>query len=560
MTSLSSSLERPMMPTQEDEARAVMQFARLSILMDDWDTMLEDWRDAHIGDERAQIWGLVDTSSNTLSERAKQLSTPGLYGSRPTWSNQDAAAEALVGERGLYDQAGWSSKMVFVNYLTIGLGDWFVRYNVNTRGQFLLELVPPHDIFLQEDPNHPGHAEQLWRLTQRYLEAPEAKWVYVWEVYDLGCMGKDKVFTRPPSFRIYLATQGARATPKTRKNPTPAATFRAGGLGEDISHRFGGELVGENYPWLSLDDGLPVLPWSHYQDQDTGMLWNNFSKRGATRGAMNAALYWTYVGHCARDATGGVVIIAGLEQAGVKTVRDPQGGPPVQTHIMEPGSMVYHTITDDKTPIVKEIAPSVNLTALLEFANQYDMKQSVRAGLNPSDTSRTNANPSSGAALVVSNQGKRDFSAQVQPVFRHTDLAGVKAAAIVARVGGLGTFPESGYSIQYHSIPLSPAELKERREELLFQTDEGMASDVDQYRALHPGVSEADAMAALIKVAVEQATLKQAIGEALEAAGLAETTPDAGGDIELATTDLAKAAAAALLPPPTPPKADPNQE
>lgn len=98
MTAISSSLARPMMPTAEDEARSVMQYARLSILMDDWDEMLEDWRDEHIGEQRSQIWGLVDTSSNTLSERAKQLSTPGLYGRRPTWSNQDANAEALVGD------------------------------------------------------------------------------------------------------------------------------------------------------------------------------------------------------------------------------------------------------------------------------------------------------------------------------------------------------------------------------------------------------------------------------------------------------------------------------
>ena len=541
-----SGLHRPMMPTAADQARSIHQFARLQILMEEWDDILEEWRGVHIGAERAQVWGPVDTSSNTLADMARQLSTPGLYGRRPKWRNRDARAEALTGDGGLYDRAGWFSKMPYISYLTLGLGDWFTRWNVDTRGRFTAELVPPHDVFLVEDQESKGRAVELWRLRRLLLE-PEGTWIYGWEVYDLGRVGPAGGFTRPPSYRIYEATNGAAAS--------NGGTFAGGGLGADLSHRFvfdpttgaAGALVGDRYPWISEVDGLPRFPWAHHKDADTGQLWNTFTKRGAHRGALNAALYWTYAGHCARDATGSYVIVAGLQPGNITTVidssrqgftRDPVAGSvPVQTKLITPGAIDYHEQKEDQTPFVHEVGPGVNLPDVVEFADRYEMKQATRWGLNPSDLSRSNANPSSAAALMVSNEGKREFAAQVEGIFRSADLAGVEAAAIVARVGGLGSFPERGYSIEYQKIARSPAEDRERREDLTWQQDQGMMSKIDVYRELNPGTTEADATAALVEIALTKARIKAASGEALKAAGLAETT--AATDIELAPTDIA---------------------
>jgi hypothetical protein len=503
-----------MMPTAADQARAIHQHARLQILMEEWDEILEDWRSVHIGAERSQVWGPVDTSSNTLAEMARQLSTPGLYGRRPKWRNQDANAERLVGDGGLYDLAGWFSKMPFVSYLTLGLGDWFTRWNVDSRRRFTAELVPPHDVYLVEDPDSKGMAVELWRLRRRMLE-PEAKWIYTWEVYDLGRVGPDGKFSRPPSFRIHAAENGSAAT--------DGGGFVGGGLGEDLSRRFivdpvtgkPGALVGERYPWISKVDGMPRFPWGHHKDADTGQLWNTFTKRGAHRGALNAALYWTYAGHCARDATGSYVIVAGLQPGNVSTVvdvgrrpfsRDPvSGAVPVQTKLITPGAIDYHDTKDDQTPFVHEVGPGVNLPDVVEFADRYDMKQATRWGLNPSDLSRGSANPSSAAALMVSNEGKREFAAQVEGAFRAADLAAVQAAAIVARAGGLGDFPEQGYSIEYQKIPRSHVEEKERRDDLTWQQEQGMMSKIDVYRELNPGTTREDAIAALLKVESDNA-------------------------------------------------------
>lgn len=533
--------DRPMMPTAVDEQRAIHQFTRLQILMEDWDDVLEEWREEHIGAERAQVWGLVDTSSNTLADMARQLSTPGLYGRRPRWFNQDDGADGLTGEGGLYDQAGWPSKMAFVSYLTLGLGDWFIRWDVNNRRRFVAELVAPHNIYLQEDPDTPGKANQLWRLRRKLLR-PENVWVFVWEVYDLGRVNAKGEFVRPPSFRIYEANRGQR--------PGKNSLFKPGGLGRDLSGRFVvnpatgefGPLVGDNYPWISEVDGFPRLPWAHYKDADTGQLWNTFTKRGAHRGALNAALYWTYAGHCARDATGSYVIVAGLQPGSISTILGPGGASgvqsnrntisgdvPVRTKLIEPGAIDYHETKEDQTPFVHEVGPGANLPDVTNFADRYEMKQAVRWGLNPSDLSRQAANPASAAALMVSNEGKREFAAQVEPVFRRADLEAVQAAAIVARVGGLGDFPEIGYSVQYHKIPASIGEKKEQREQLTWEQDQGTMSKVDVYRSLNPGTSEEDAIAALTKVQLDN--------EKLEASISASRNSDPNDDPDLGETE-----------------------
>lgn len=510
------------MPTAADEERAIHQFTRLQILMEQWDDVIGEWLEDQIGAERAQVWGIPDTSSNPLADLSRQLSTPGLYGRRPDARHTTKPfANGLVGERGFLTQAGFWTKQQFIQYLTLGLGDMFVMFDISREGKLFERIVFPHNVYLMPDPDDEGRAVQLWELKVRKL-VPENTFVFTWDVYDLGALDQAGRRIREPSWSVRLATPGS------------VESGQFGGLGEDVSRRFllrpdggFGALVGSEYPWVSEVDGLPLLPFPHYQDSDTGQLWNWWNKRGAHRGTLNSALYWTYAGHCAKDATGSYVIIAGLHP-GAHTViqggtgnRNPiDGVVPIKTKLMTPGAMEYHEIQDGKTPFVHEVGPGANLPNVLEFADRYEMKQAVRWGLNPTDLSRQAANPSSAAALMVSNEGKRDFSAVVEPVFRKVDLLSFQIAAIVLRAGGLANFPETGYSITYVRIPKSPGELKSEREDLEWEEERGQRSEIDTYRKRHEGTTEEDATAALVKVALDGARLNQAIDVALIEAGL----------------------------------------
>ena len=538
---------RPRMPTAEDEQRAIHQFTRLQILTEQWDDVIGEWLEDQIGAERAQVWGIPDTSSNPLADLSRQLSTPGLYGKRPDAQNtQQPFAAGLVGQRGLLARAGFWTRQLFVQYLTLGMGDMFLHWGISRDKKLTERIVWPHNVYLMPSEDNEGLSSQLWELRLRHL-AMEKKWIFTWDVYDLGELDASGRRTREPSFRVHEANAGSLET----------GAF--GGLGEDVSRRFVlrpdggfGDLVGTDYPWVSEVDGMPKFPYSHYQDQDTGQRWNWWTKRGAHRGTLNSALYWTYAGHCAKDATGSYVIVAGLHP-GAHTIvqgpgrarggtadRDPiSGNVPIRTKLITPGAIEYHEIQDNATPFVHEVGPGANLPNVLDFADRYEMKQAVRWGLNPSDMSRQSANPSSAAALMVSNEGKREFSAISEPVFRKVDLETFQIAAIVLRAGGIATFPETGYSITYVRIAKSAGELKSEREDLEWEEERGLRSQIDTYQKRHPGTTEDDALAALAKVAVDKAKVDQAIQDALVVAGLGEEEAAPTSRIELTGTDLA---------------------
>lgn len=538
LSHLSPGIDRPRMPTAEDEERAVHQFTRLQILQEDWDDVIVEWLEEHIGAERANVWGIPDTSANTIADLCRQLSTPGLYGHRPRVERALGGGEGLVEPGGLLDQAGYWTKMAFVQYLVLGLGDMLLRFHVTRSRRFSIRLVWPHNVFLLGDVEDPGTPVQLWELRRRWLH-PEERWVYTWEVFDLGAIGVGGELERPPSYRIHEAAPGS---PRSVELGEPA--YKPGGLGADLSGRFirrpdgsFGALVGDAYPWRGAD-GVPVFPYGRYQDADTGCLWNTFHKRGAHRGTLNNALYWTYTGHVARDATGSYVVLAGVVPSGHDVTVGPgsrdatRGNPPVYSKLIEPGTMEYHDIKEGQQPFVHEVGASENLPALLDFSERYEMKQAVRWGLNPSDLTRQSANPSSAAALMVSNEGKREFSAQVQPVFRAADLAAIKRAAIVLAAAGLGEYPEDGYAIQYHEIPKSPQEQTAQREQLTWEQEQGLRSRVGVYQALNRGVTEADAIAALVRVAKQERELEDALAAAGVAPRPAPPAPDADGDGE----------------------------
>ena len=158
------------------------------------------------------------------------------------------------------------------------------------------------------------------------------------------------------------------------------------------------------------------------------------------------------------------------------------------------------------------------------------MKQAVRWGLNPTDLSRGSSDPSSAAALMVSNEGKREFSAQVAPVFRAADQQSVRVAAIVARQAGLGTYPERGWVVEYVPIPLSATERQAVRDDLDWQAEHAMVGPIERYRRLHPTASTDDAVAALVRAAAEQ----RQVDEAMAAAGFASEATNSGAPQPLA--------------------------
>jgi hypothetical protein len=126
------------------------------------------------------------------------------------------------------------------------------------------------------------------------------------------------------------------------------------------------------------------------------------------------------------------------------------------------------------------------------------------AGVPPSDVQRLGGTARSGVAISLTNEGKRAAQRRYASTFRTSDeeLAAL-VAVLVSRSSG-ASLPESGYEVIYREVPLSPEELRARREHALTMLEAGLMSRAEAYRETHPGISEAEAERAIARLAVPE--------------------------------------------------------
>lgn len=545
---------RPRMPTDADEWRSQHQAARWKILNEDWEDIEQDWLENHVGKERVALWGPPDLSANPLAEISRQLATPGLYGSAPEVRHQDEAAQRLVGPGGYLSAAGYWTRMQRVQYLAHGLGDVYHAHDVSDDGRLVLRLVRPQDVYVEVDADETDRAVALWELRLRWWDA-RAKWVYTWDRYDLG-EWRGAVEVRPPSYSVALATQDGKA-------------------GEDVSNVFlvrpdgtSGGLFGDAYPFR-VADGTPILRHIHYRTLNSGDYWNHLDRRGVHRGTLNTALYYTYAGHCARDATGRMVFCVGVEAPADVQRDEGNYGQPLRTMQMTPGAAYFTEPTGQGQPLIVEVGPGANLPDVSAWAQAYELKQATRWGLNPADITRQHANPTSGAALAISTSQKREVMGQVEEIFRAADLEAIRVSAALLRLAGVDAgLPEDGYSITYAPIRHTPQEDRDERDAIDWEVSKGYLSPLDAYRRLHPGATAEDALAAIVQAREDQARIDEELEirgivqdeqESIEQPGevaLAEGVPEAesvadtalnGAQVE-AAKGIVEAVAAGSLP------------
>jgi hypothetical protein len=62
------------------------------------------------------------------------------------------------------------------------------------------------------------------------------------------------------------------------------------------------------------------------------------------------------------------------------------------------------------------------------------------------------------------------------------------------------SYPESGYRVEYHAIPLSPQEQSEQRKHILELIGAGLLSRVEAIKTLHPDLDDRDAKLKLLQI------------------------------------------------------------
>ena len=495
---------RPNMPgglDSEEQRRSKHMASRSDLLRDVSQERVKEWMEAHISSERLRLWGHADVSANPLAGFARQASTPGLYINTP-WRAGPPGSEGLIGPTGLLVQGGYWTKMHHTQYMAVGMNTMVLRVaaNEDTR-RLVFRHVYPHDCYCIAHPDAPTVPVQFAELRLRsHREGDEMVSAYVWDVWDISDLDA-------PSFSIHEA-------------------LITGGVGPDVTSRYGTQrregATGEyRYPYWSKVTGRPVIPYVIYHAVDDGTMWSWEVGRATLVGALNSMLNWSFAQHCARDATGITAMVFDATPVNTKTTIDPKTGQPVTNVIVEPGTAQLWQTREGSSHQgkVQAVGPGQQLDSVMSYAIAYEGNVHARMGLNATDISRMNNTPTSGAAIYLSNEGKRQLQEKYKPLFERGDLEMFTKAAIVANAHGFGDFPEGPYSVTYRQIPLSVQEQAARREDLDWRVANGLMSEVERYQEIYPGTTQEHAIQAIAR---NRATTKQ-IGD--EAQRLALTRP-----------------------------------
>lgn len=483
------NVTRPEMPDEESQSRARRQEVRAMLLMesfgDDKDQVLRDWLLALMGEERAATMGPPDTSANTLLTIAQQLSTPGLYGLGAPFVRNRLDAPGMVVVQALQDGGVWE-RMQFVELMARGIGDWALRIEVDSDGaEPMIRVVnaEPWHLWVHCDPARYDRIVELrWRRLR--VDPASGSYAWCWDVYDLT-----------PGAERYAVISADGADVSNLYLSLPDGTDAPPG-----------GLVGTAYPYR-WRDGRTFLPFVFYAALDTGGVWHEMGRRGATRGALNSITYHTYVGQVARSATGSSVIAVGLQPpvGNVGGVGQAAATPGIT---LNPGEILFLQPREGiNTASITQVGPGANLDTLSRYALIYESQQAYREGLSADDVSRDTANPESAAALSIKNSGKRAAAARITPHFRRRDLDLIAKSAAMLRLSAGMDVPESGWSIEYRQIPISPEEQQQQFDYGVAQRDQGLLSTVDLYMQQHPGISRDGALQDLQRIRREEALL-----------------------------------------------------
>ena len=500
---------RPQMPTKLDQARVERQLLRYRMLEHKFDEDASEFFEEAYGVENAATMGIPDTTLAPLPAQTHQLTTPGLYQAPPSvfWRNSrggDPVRRVLDPQEGILAQAGYWTRMQSVMYYAVGIGVFGLNFGVTMDAagnpRLVLRNVLPHNVFAvfhDSDPMTPIAIHEL-RLRMRTVPLGEDDRVHhlawFWDVYDL---------TDPdnPVFRIQNAQD-----PRDKRDYRD--TFMPGTPG---------------YPWRT-PEGAPYIPYNWYHAVDQGDFWHEY-RPALLHGTLRSVANWTMTGQAALWSQGNHNLVGGVDPSAIPAFT--QAGSanreqeiPIRTIRARPGTATFVPVEEEKQLQVLAMTPGVDLARMVDFSNTYGMNLAITDGISPSDATRRSANPTSGAALTISQADKRSFAGKATPVFRRADLHAIRLQAWLMS-SATGVLHEAdGYSVNYAEIPLTPTEQKDQREHLTWEQDQGVRSKVDVYLALHPGASREQAVDAIVEAAVDEARIADAIAKRLEEEGL----------------------------------------
>jgi len=453
----------PVDDASEDAARrdAVRRAERL--MRGRWLPDLELHMAQHFDPVRERIVGKPDTGTNAMRSIVRQLSA--MYDRGVVLRHDSEQAESMGTM--LMADAGWASIGTQVQRMTLAAREWLVRPSLSERG-LLLRQVSPAMVVAEASPDDP---DQPWRLTEaRVRTGPDGPDWY-WDVLDVSDPAA-------PTYRVLLA--------KDRS---------------DASDLFiGGPREGGAYPFRD-DAGAPVLPYALYHAERTGDLWSWADGLEAIESTLTIAVLWSWWLHSVRDSAWAqrYTVDAALRSAA------PSGsGLNTSASVTTDPSSVMQFRTDGESPGVGQWNPPVDPLTLGTALSEYEQRILAQYDISPAAAQR--AEGSSGYAIALRHDAIRQAQRRMEPQFRRADEQLLRAVGAVTRGTPLA-IPSDGWSLTYPGPERTAGELEASVERWQRLIDAGLASPVDAYQDMHPGITREQALEDLRRVSDERRAL-----------------------------------------------------
>jgi hypothetical protein len=211
--------------------------------------------------------------------------------------------------------------------------------------------------------------------------------------------------------------------------------------------------AGDAYPYWD-EDGLPVLPYSLYHAERTGLMFDPWEWLEVVEGALNLCVLWTFYGHLIRNASWPQRYMAGAMVSADTGDGDDGGTPGAHQRVRvaaDPALVLMLAIDPESTgqPVIGQWAPASDPDKVAESISKYERRLSGMVGIDPASVQKVSGDPRSGYAISVSRDSQIEAQRRFAPQFRRGDLETLRVSAAVLGSAAGAKLPGTGYAIEY---------------------------------------------------------------------------------------------------------------
>ncbi len=489
-----------------DAARWEEGRRRRRLLSGNWAPDLERKLRQHFGITRRIIMGAKSLAKNRFRKLCQELAVN--YHKAPLARHATGELDTMFGRTGLVTRVGLWPLMRRVQVELIGLRQMALRPSWSPELDMpVMRKVTP-DVLLGKSfasaPNIPVEMREL-----RWRDLSDGRGVWAWDVVSIADATR-------PIYKVVVA-QGD------------------GQDGEDITRLvLGATFEGDAYPYRwtqGARTGKPFLPYVMYHAMRKECLWDPNEGIEVVEGSLDVASAYTFLQHVIFRASWPQRYGLGVYVAGAAP-KNTAAGP--RSEVPTDPTSFLHLEGDPNVPnpVIGQWGAGCDPEMLARVVGMLERGVSDFDGLDLSHIAvRDAANPTSAEALSITREGKREAQSRYREELMPSDLEALEKLAAVWNIeSGEAPMPESDYLVDYQAIPLSAAEMEARRVyngELIAQ---GRMSIVEAYRSEHPGVTDAEARAALRTIEADNREFGVVAGTAPSAmrAGAAADQPKSG--------------------------------